>query len=121
MQSLAISLLLLIKDAVLVARHHLRLGRHLGAPSLQAPDHHAAPPQRSTDGGDDGVDEAETLALAALLWHGETPGAFPEQVLLVWIRLREGIWRDGNGGGNQRRPPERGFVGRKAPNMLSAA
>ena len=78
MNPLAIALLLAIKHGVFILWSHLRLRGHLVLPALQLDGGgEAVLLEGAVDGRDDGVDEAEAFALAALLGRGETPGDFP--------------------------------------------
>ena len=109
-----------IKHCVFILGPHLRLRRHLLFPPLQPRCRsHVVLLERIVDRCYHVVDETEAFALAALLGDGKTPGSFPVNRTAVRYMGHDG---DGIGlvGGvrYQRRPPERGEVVLKAPNMI---
>lgn len=77
MNPLPIPLLLPIKNCIFILRPHLLLPRHLRLPPLDLLQRAPLFPERSIEGGDYGVDGAETFALAGFLRRGEAEGDFP--------------------------------------------
>lgn len=67
MNALPVGLLLLVEDGVLVLGEHLLLTRHLRIPPLNSLGALSLPGKSSTEGIDDSVHGAQTLALPGLL------------------------------------------------------
>ncbi len=122
MNPLPIPLLLPIKDRIFILRPHLLLPRHLHFPSFHLLQSIPLFTEGVIDHGDDGVDGAETFALAGFLRGGQAEGDLP----VVGTRVNEfssgrcGLWkiiRMHDGVSYQRRPPDRGEVPLKGPNI----
>lgn len=77
MNTLPVGLFLLVEDGVLVLGKHLLLTRHLGVPPLNGLGATSLPSKSSTEGINDLVHGAQTLALPGLLRCGETPWGLP--------------------------------------------
>lgn len=113
MNSLPIPLLLAVKDRIFILRPHLLLPRHLRLPSLHLLQTTPLFFERGIDDCDDVVDAAEAFALTRFLMWGEAEGYFPGMDGRVSMM----------GGGRERgtlyhrRPPDRGDVALKGPNI----
>jgi hypothetical protein len=68
--ALAVALLLLIEESVLVLGKHLFLARHLGIPPLNSLCALSVASEGGTEGIDDAVHSAQTLALPGFLGGG---------------------------------------------------
>jgi hypothetical protein len=131
--ALAVPLDLAVKNRVLVLGQHLLLRRHLRLPALDLLHAESEARKRTVERRDDAVDVPETLALAVLLVARQAPRDFPLRLLEMHPRsLFRGGFQCGPGGGGaagqrrrmvgmayQSRPPDSGFVERKAPNMAA--
>jgi hypothetical protein len=126
--SLSIPLHLAVKDCVFVLGQHLCLGRHLHLPAIDLLQAFALSCERVIERLDYGVDVAEALALAVLLVAGQAPWDFPGGMLTSRRHIvgrgasKAGMWQAmrnwAPGGMYHSRPPESGFVRRKAPNIV---
>ena len=77
MNTLPVGLLLLVEDGVLVLGEHLLLTGHLGVPPLNGLCALALSGKSCTEGINDLIHGAQTLALPGLLGRGETPRDLP--------------------------------------------
>ena len=77
MHTLPILARLPVEHGVLVAREHLRLGRHLFLPAGDCAHRGARAGKRGVDGCDDAVDVAQAGPVSGLLGRRETPGDLP--------------------------------------------
>lgn len=120
MNAFPIPLLLPIKHCIFILRSHLRLRWHLLFPPLQLRCRlHVVFLEGVVNSGDYIVNKTKAFALAALLGGGKTPGYFPVRVrLLVGVKRQWGRNEEPKTEIYQRRPPERGEVVLKAPNMI---
>lgn len=77
MNTLPVGLLLLVEDSVLVLGEHLLFTGHLCVPPLNGFGALALTGKSSTEGINDLVHSAQTLALPGLLGRGQTPWDLP--------------------------------------------
>ena len=75
-----------IEHGILVAREHLRLGRHLLLPACDCAHGGARPGEGRVDDGHDSIDAPEAVAMPVFLCWRETPRDFPGKRLKVRIR-----------------------------------
>ncbi|EGO57906.1 hypothetical protein NEUTE1DRAFT_110080 [Neurospora tetrasperma FGSC 2508] len=105
--ALAVPLLLAVEDGVLVLGQHLGLGGHLSPPAFHRLDGLTLLGKSVLNGGDDVVNGPQSAALPELLELGHAPWDLPVCRDMISISVAY-----------QRRPPERGLVNLKAPNIV---